>query len=42
MRLPFGGKKDSGWILEKQGGKMQRRDGAFIYSAELVRDPPSE
>ncbi len=38
LRLPFGGKKDSGWILEKQGGRMQRRDGAFIYSAELVRD----
>ena len=39
LRLPFGGKKDSGWIMEKQDGKMLRRDGAFIYSAELVREP---
>jgi hypothetical protein len=42
LRLPFGGKKDSGWIVEKHGSSMRRRDGAFIYSAELVRDPPSE
>lgn len=39
LRLPFGGKKDSGWILEKKGGVMTRREGAFIYSAELVQDP---
>jgi acyl-CoA reductase-like NAD-dependent aldehyde dehydrogenase len=39
LRLPFGGKKDSGWILEKKAGRMTRRDGAFIYSAELVRAP---
>jgi acyl-CoA reductase-like NAD-dependent aldehyde dehydrogenase len=39
LRLPFGGKKDSGWILEKQDGKMRRREGAFIYIAELVHDP---
>lgn len=37
LRLPFGGKKQSGWILENVGGRQQRRDGAFIYSAELVR-----
>ncbi len=41
LRLPFGGKKDSGWIMEKQDGQMLRRDGAFIYSAELVREPRS-
>jgi succinate-semialdehyde dehydrogenase / glutarate-semialdehyde dehydrogenase len=39
LRLPFGGKKDSGWILENKGDQMTRRDGAFIYSAELVHDP---
>ncbi len=39
LRLPFGGKKDSGWILEKQRGRWRRREGAFSYSAELVREP---
>jgi len=37
MRLPFGGKGASGWIIEHQDGKLIKRDGAFIYSAELVR-----
>ncbi|MBW1953601.1 MAG: aldehyde dehydrogenase family protein [Deltaproteobacteria bacterium] len=37
LRLPFGGKKQSGWILENKDGSLQRRDGAFIYSAELVQ-----
>jgi acyl-CoA reductase-like NAD-dependent aldehyde dehydrogenase len=37
MRLPFGGKGASGWIIEHQAGKLIKRDGAFIYSAELVR-----
>ncbi len=37
LRLPFGGKKDSGWIMEQHDGRLVRRDGAFIYSAELVR-----
>lgn len=37
LRLPFGGKGESGWILEHHGGKMIKRDGAFNYSAELVR-----
>jgi acyl-CoA reductase-like NAD-dependent aldehyde dehydrogenase len=36
LRLPFGGKKDSGWILEWQDGRLIKRDGAFHYSAELV------
>lgn len=40
LRLPFGGKKDSGWIMEKQPGRLIRRDGAFRYSAELVRPEP--
>jgi acyl-CoA reductase-like NAD-dependent aldehyde dehydrogenase len=39
LRLPFGGKKDSGWILEKKGDHLTRREGAFVYSAELVHDP---
>ena len=37
MRLPFGGKKESGWILERNGEGWSERDGAFIYSQELVR-----
>jgi acyl-CoA reductase-like NAD-dependent aldehyde dehydrogenase len=37
LRLPFGGKGDSGWIIENRDGKLLKRDGAFIYSAELVR-----
>jgi hypothetical protein len=37
LRLPFGGKGDSGWIIENRAGKLIKRDGAFLYSAELVR-----
>jgi hypothetical protein len=37
LRLPFGGKGESGWILETRDGRVSKRDGAFIYSAELVR-----
>ncbi len=38
LRLPFGGKGASGWIIENHGGTFAKRDGAFIYSDELVRD----
>lgn len=38
MRLPFGGKGASGWIIEHDNGQLIKRDGAFIYSAELVRE----
>ena len=38
LRLPFGGKGESGWIIENRHGRLIKRDGAFIYSAELVRD----
>jgi acyl-CoA reductase-like NAD-dependent aldehyde dehydrogenase len=37
LRLPFGGKGASGWIIENRGGVFTKRDGAFLYSAELVR-----
>ncbi len=37
LRLPFGGKGASGWILERQDGRPVQRDGAFTYAAELVR-----
>ncbi len=37
LRLPFGGKGPSGWIIENRDGQLRKRDGAFIYSAELVR-----
>ena len=36
-RLPFGGKGESGWIMERHNGRLVKRDGTFIYSAELVR-----
>jgi succinate-semialdehyde dehydrogenase/glutarate-semialdehyde dehydrogenase len=38
LRLPFGGKDPSGWIIENRDDRMIKRDGAFIYSAELVRE----
>jgi acyl-CoA reductase-like NAD-dependent aldehyde dehydrogenase len=38
LRHPFGGKGPSGWIIENRHGTFTKRDGAFIYSAELVRD----
>jgi acyl-CoA reductase-like NAD-dependent aldehyde dehydrogenase len=37
LRLPFGGKKESGWILERRDEGWHSRDGAFIYSIELAR-----
>ncbi len=37
LRLPFGGQGASGWIIENHNGHLTKRDGAFIYSAELVR-----
>jgi acyl-CoA reductase-like NAD-dependent aldehyde dehydrogenase len=37
LRLPFGGRGESGWILEQRDGQTLKRDGAFNYSAELVR-----
>jgi hypothetical protein len=37
FRLPFGGKGASGWILEQKNGRTIKRDGAFIYRAELVK-----
>jgi acyl-CoA reductase-like NAD-dependent aldehyde dehydrogenase len=38
LRLPFGGKGESGWIIENRDGQLHKRDGAFIYSAELVQE----
>ena len=38
LRLPFGGKGESGWIIENHDGILTKRDGAFLYSAELVRN----
>jgi acyl-CoA reductase-like NAD-dependent aldehyde dehydrogenase len=38
LRLPFGGKGESGWIIEDRDGKLIKRHGPFIYSAELVRE----
>ena len=35
LRLPFGGKKDSGWILERIGDRWVERDGAFQYSTRI-------
>lgn len=38
LRLPFGGKKESGWILERRDQGWQERDGAFVYSKELAKN----
>ncbi len=38
LRMPFGGKKESGWIVERTGDCWVSRDGAFIYSKELGRE----
>ncbi|MFH2218446.1 MAG: aldehyde dehydrogenase family protein [Pseudomonadota bacterium] len=37
LRLPFGGRKVSGWILEQQGEQWVERDGPFLYTKELIR-----
>ncbi len=37
LRLPFGGRKASGWILERTANGWRERDGAFLYSRELVK-----
>jgi acyl-CoA reductase-like NAD-dependent aldehyde dehydrogenase len=37
MRVAFGGKKASGWILERLGSGWGERDGAFLYARELVK-----
>ncbi|UCD31148.1 MAG: aldehyde dehydrogenase family protein [Desulfobacterales bacterium] len=39
LRLAFGGKKESGWILERKGDQWIQRDGAFLYSKELCTNP---
>jgi hypothetical protein len=42
LRVPFGGRKASGWILERRGDTWVERDGAFIYSRELSRGAPAD
>jgi acyl-CoA reductase-like NAD-dependent aldehyde dehydrogenase len=42
LRIPFGGKKASGWIIEKRHGRWLEKDGAFIYSRELCREAPCQ
>jgi acyl-CoA reductase-like NAD-dependent aldehyde dehydrogenase len=37
LRLPFGGKGESGWVIENRQGQLIKRYGAFVYSAELVK-----
>jgi acyl-CoA reductase-like NAD-dependent aldehyde dehydrogenase len=37
LRTLFGGKKESGWIVERLEGRWVTRDGGFHYSKELVR-----
>lgn len=39
LRRPFGGRKESGWILERCGAEWVERDGGFLYSRELVKQP---
>ena len=38
LRLPFGEKGKSGWILTRENNHIEKRDGAFIYSEELVHE----
>jgi acyl-CoA reductase-like NAD-dependent aldehyde dehydrogenase len=38
LRLPFGGKNASGWILERRDNEWIERDGAFLYTCELVKN----
>jgi acyl-CoA reductase-like NAD-dependent aldehyde dehydrogenase len=42
LRLAFGGKKESGWILERKGDQWIQRDGAFLYTRELCAEPNHE
>ncbi|MHC1741828.1 MAG: aldehyde dehydrogenase family protein [Syntrophobacteraceae bacterium] len=37
LRIQFGGRKESGWIIERDGEGWKTRDGAFLYSQELGR-----
>ncbi len=37
LRAAFGGRKESGWIMERLEGRWITRDGTFYYSRELVR-----
>ncbi len=37
LRTSFGGKKESGWIIERSKAGWTTRDGRFHYSVELVR-----
>jgi acyl-CoA reductase-like NAD-dependent aldehyde dehydrogenase len=37
LRLPFGGRKASGWILERTANGWRERDGAFLYCRELSK-----
>ncbi len=37
LRLPFGGRRKSGWIVTRNNNEIVTRDGAFIYSEELVK-----
>ncbi len=39
LRIQFGGRKESGWIIERDGGGWKTRDGAFLYTQELGREP---
>ncbi len=37
LRGPFGGKKESGWILERKDGTIEKKDGAVIYAIEFTK-----
>ena len=36
-RDPFGGRRDSGWVLEKRGAMIIRKGGPIVYVEELTR-----
>jgi acyl-CoA reductase-like NAD-dependent aldehyde dehydrogenase len=36
-RDPFGGRRDSGWVLERRDSKIMRRGGPLVYPLELTQ-----
>ncbi|MGC8915136.1 MAG: aldehyde dehydrogenase family protein [Thermosulfidibacteraceae bacterium] len=37
VRMPYGGKMDAGWVIERTSNGFVKRDGPIIYSSEFCR-----
>lgn len=35
VRMPYGGRMDAGWVLERKNGNYVKRDGPIVYSSEF-------